>query len=318
MLRFFKIDQGIIRDITLQPDTPPAELVATANWIDAHDPTDEERELISGLLRIDLPESDEVNEIEDSARYFIDSAGLHVHSLYLSPSEGRYTTETVAFILQTNRLISIREADIVDFRLFRLRARKEQIVCANAQALFITLLEQKVENHADYLEDIHFQLEKVSYAVLEEGNTEYEACIDKLARLEDSNGKTRLCLMDAQRDISFLIRHLKTEKSQDKTLREITRDINTLMSHSTFLFDKINFLMNSTQGFINIQQSQIIKIFSIAAVVFLPPTLVASIYGMNFKHMPELDWLLGYPWAIGLMILAGFAPYFYFKRKGWL
>ena len=90
------------------------------------------------------------------------------------------------------------------------------------------------------------------------------------------------------------------------------------MSHTTFLFDKINFLMDSTQGFINIEQNQIIKTFSIAAVVFLPPTLIASIYGMNFEHMPELEWLLGYPGAIALMVSAGFAPYWYFKRKGWL
>ena len=96
------------------------------------------------------------------------------------------------------------------------------------------------------------------------------------------------------------------------------RDVETLMSHTTFLFDKINFLMDSTQGFINIRQNQIIKTFSIAAVVFLPPTLVASAYGMNFSHMPELEWLLGYPWALGLMLLSGFAPYWFFKRKGWL
>ena len=98
----------------------------------------------------------------------------------------------------------------------------------------------------------------------------------------------------------------------------VMRDVDTLMSHNTFLFDKINFLMDSTQGFINIEQNQIIKTFSIAAVVFLPPTLVASIYGMNFDFMPELQWKLGYPWALGLMVLAGMAPYVYFKRKGWL
>ncbi|WP_345544432.1 CorA family divalent cation transporter, partial [Streptomyces chitinivorans] len=131
-------------------------------------------------------------------------------------------------------------------------------------------------------------------------------------------GKTRLCLMDTQRNISFLLRHLSKEGELRETLREINRDIETLMSHTTFLFDKINFLMDSTQGFINIGQNQIIKIFSIAAVVFLPPTLVASIYGMNFVHMPELQWQFAYPGAIGLMILAGIAPYWYFKRKGWL
>src|SRR5690606_4385126 len=112
---------------------------------------------------------------------------------------------------------------------------------------------------------------QVSYLVLEDENAELEEAITRLARLEDSNGKIRLCLMDTQRDISFLLRHLKALPEQADTLREIMRDVETLMSHTTFLFDKVNFLMDSTQGFINIEQNQIIKIFSIAAVVFLPP-----------------------------------------------
>jgi len=158
----------------------------------------------------------------------------------------------------------------------------------------------------------------VSHEVLEEDDTDLEEAIGKLAELEDSNGKIRLCLMDTQRDISFLLRHLRQHPELTDTLREIMHDIEGLMSHTTFLFDKINFLMGSTQGFINIQQNQIIKIFSIASVVFLPPTLVASIYGMNFEHMPELDWMAGYPFAIGIMILAALAPYLFFKHKGWL
>ena len=96
------------------------------------------------------------------------------------------------------------------------------------------------------------------------------------------------------------------------------RDIDTLMSHTNFMFEKINFLMDAAQGFINIEQNKIIKTFSIASVVFLPPTLVASIYGMNFVHMPELQWMAGYPFALILMVLAGLAPFYYFKRQGWL
>ncbi|MFW6578360.1 magnesium/cobalt transporter CorA [Acinetobacter baumannii] len=237
---------------------------------------------------------------------------------FLAQNEGRHNTVSVACILQKERLITIREGDLADFRLLRMRARRGQVEAKTPQELLVTLLEQKVENHADTLEDLHRQLEQVSYLVLEDENAELEEAITRLARLEDSNGKIRLCLMDTQRDISFLLRHLKALPEQADTLREIMRDVETLMSHTTFLFDKVNFLMDSTQGFINIEQNQIIKIFSIAAVVFLPPTLVASIYGMNFDYMPELKWLLGYPWAIGLMITSGIAPYWYFKRKGWL
>ncbi len=317
MIRLFNIEQGIIRE-TACSDTPSLTQVRSAQWIDAHEPTEPERELLSTLLSVELPESDDVEEIEASARCFVDQAGIHVHSLYLSPSEGRHNTVTVACILQPGRLITIREGDIADFRLLRLRARRGQVSCSDPAELLVTMLEQKVENHADTIEDIHRQLEQVSHLVLEEKDSELYQAISKLARLEDSNGKIRLCLMDTQRDISFLLRNLKGKPVQEETLREIMRDVETLMSHTTFLFDKINFLMDSTQGFINIQQNQIIKTFSIAAVVFLPPTLVASAYGMNFEYMPELKWLLGYPWALGLMLVSGFAPYWIFKRKGWL
>ena len=317
MLRLFKIENGLIRETDL-PAGHLAEKLDQAHWIDAHEPDEVERELLQRLLHTDVPESDDVEEIEASARCFVDQAGIHVHSLFLAQAQGRHNTVSVACILQYNRLITIRDGDLPDFRLMRLRARRGQIESRSPSELLVTLLEQKVENHADTLEDIHRQLEGVSSLVLEDDTAELEDAISKLARLEDSNGKMRLCLMDTQRDISFLLRHLRNHPEQSETLREIMRDVETLMSHTTFLFDKINFLMDSTQGFINIEQNQIIKIFSIAAVVFLPPTLVASLYGMNFRFMPELGWLFGYPWAIGLMVISGIAPYWYFKRKGWL
>ncbi|GAB3382233.1 magnesium/cobalt transporter CorA [Spongiibacter taiwanensis] len=318
MLRLFQIENGLIKEVD-SDDLDLRQALRQADWIDAHEPDDDERALLQSLLRTDLPESSEVEEIEASARCFVDQAGIHVHALFLAPSEGRHTTVTVACILQPKRrLITIRDEDTADFRLLRMRARAGQVESHSASELLVTLLEQKVENHADSIEDIHRQLEDVSHMVLEDEESELEDAISRLAKLEDSNGKIRLCLMDTQRNISFLVRHLRDQPEQLETLREVARDMETLMSHTAFLFDKINFLMDSTQGFINIEQNQIIKIFSIAAVVFLPPTLVASIYGMNFTHMPELEWMLGYPWAIGLMIMAGIAPYLYFKTKGWL
>lgn len=317
MLRFFKIHNGLIQEIAKE-DENFATLQQEADWIDAAEPDDDERLQLKALLSTDLPESDDVEEIEASARCFVDQAGIHVHSLFLNQSEGRHKTSTVACILQNDRLITIRESEVADFRLLRMRARRGQIAVDSPAQLLVTLFENKVENHADTLEDLHRQLEEVSHLVLEENETELDSIIEKLARLEDSNGKIRLCLMDTQRDISFLLRHLRNQHEYSETLREIMRDVETLMSHTTFLFDKINFLMDSTQGFINIEQNKIIKIFSIASVVFLPPTLVASIYGMNFRFMPELNWHLGYPTALGLMVCSAFAPYLYFKYRGWL
>jgi magnesium transporter len=292
MLRLFKIENGLLHKTNVETERLRNQL-SEVQWVDMCDPDDDERLLLESLLHTDLPESDDVEEIEYSARCFVDQSGIHVHALFIYQEDGRHSTVSVAFILQDNRLITIREEKLADFRLFRLRARRGQIHCTNAAELLVTMFEHKVENHADYLEDIHHALEDISHSVLEEEDSDLEKSISDLAQLEDSNGKIRLCLMDTQRDIS-------------------------LMSHTTFLFDKINFLMSSTQGFINIKQNKIIKIFSIAAVVFLPPTLVASMYGMNFTHMPELEWMLGYPWAITLMVIAGVAPYLFFKHKGWL
>lgn len=316
MLRFFGFADGKLVEHKLG-DKLLDYAISNTGWIDAQDTSDEERERLEVLLHTELPESDDVEEIESSARYFTDSSGIHVHSLFVMQSEGRMDTTTVAFILQPDRLITVREQELADFRLLRMRARRGQVEVRNPRHLLLTIFEQKVENLADTIEDLHHELEVISHKVLEETDTDLESAIDDLAALEDSNGKVRLCLMDTQRSISFLQRQLRDTQAGQEIIPEVIRDIDTLMSHTTFLFDKINFLMGTTQGFINIEQNKIIKIFSIAAVVFLPPTLVASLYGMNFEYMPELKWTFGYPMAIGLMILAGVAPYWFFKRKGW-
>jgi len=318
MLRLFTSENGLLREKRLQ--TPPTqETLSQLLWIDAIDPSDEERNRIEQLLNAELPDSDDVEEIEASARFFEDAHGLHIHSLFLSQEEGRHITTTVAFILQPQRLITFREEEIADFRLLRMRARHGHILATNPKELLVTIFEQKVENLADTIEDLHRRLEDVSSLVLEEENSDLEEAIDLLAKIENSNGRIRLCLMDTQRALSYLLRpQRQIEPELHETCREMLRDIETLMTHTSFVFEKVNFLMDSAQGFINIQQNQIIKIFSIAAVVLLPPTLVASIYGMNFEHMPELQWELGYPFALLMMIVSGVAPYIYFKRKGWL
>ena len=319
MLRMFRIEAGAIRELETPADGEARRaLLREADWIDAQEPDAQERALLESLLNMEVPGAAEAEEIMNSARCFVDQSGIHVHSLFLVHGDDRYRTESVICILQKTRLITVSEHRLPDFRLLRMRAKRGQVSSDTPAQLLITLLEQKVENHADVLEGIHFQLEEIGRKILEERNAELQEAISELARLEDSNGKVRLCLMDTQRDISFLLRHLQPEPGQADTLREIMRDLETLMSHTEFLFDKINFLMESTQGFIHIQQGQTIKILSIAAVVFLPPTLIASVYGMNFEHMPELNWRLGYPWALGLMLLAALGSFLYLKSKRWL
>lgn len=289
-----------------------------ALWLDLIDPTDEELAQVAVLLRQELPDPEDVEEIEASSRFYEDEAGLHIHSLFLHEVEGRPRNTSVAFTLTDNRLITLREREIPAFRLLRMRARHDFQLAKSPLQMALSLFEIKIDALADVLEELYQGLEVVSSQVLEKSDVDLEESLDALARCEDTNGKVRLCLMDTQRALSFLLRRSRLDAEQIGWTRDLLHDVESLLSHNNFVFDKINFLMTAAQGFINIEQNQIIKIFSIAAVVFLPPTLVASIYGMNFEFMPELSRPWGYPMALGLMAVAGVAPYWYFKRKGWL
>lgn len=295
------------------------QALARALWLDLVDPSDEERTLVEKHYRQSLPDTEDVDELEASARSYQDEAGdLHVHSMFLHKVDDRPRNTTVAFTLSGNQLITLREREIPAFRLLRMRAKRQKGLAVDGVGILLALFEIKIDDLADTLEEVYTGLEHTSNLVLEENESPTEDAIDELARHEDTNGKVRLCLMDTQRALTFLLRHGKLGAEHSDHARELLRDIESLLPHNAFVFDKVNFLLDAAQGFINIEQNQIIKTFSIAAVVFLPPTLVASAYGMNFDFIPELKWVLGYPWAIVLMILSGMAPYWYFKRKGWL
>ncbi|MEE4301655.1 MAG: magnesium/cobalt transporter CorA [Pseudomonadales bacterium] len=314
MLRGFSIEDGRLRQLQ------DATVHSACQWFDLLAPDDEERTLVDRKFGDVVPETDEMEELEASSRYYVDDDGIHINSLFMYRSEGFAKNGTVAFTLSDERLITTRDVELPDFRLLRLRARAVPVRVRSPLGIMLALFEQKVDHLADELEDLYVELENVSRTVLmeEETTEDLEGDIDDLGQVEDTNGKVRLCIMDTQRAISYLMRHVRDDAESLETCREILRDAESLLAHTNFVFEKVNFLMAAAQGFIGIKQNQIIKIFSIAAVVFLPPTLVASIYGMNYAHMPELQWEYGYPMALGLMVLSGIAPYVFFKRKGWL
>jgi magnesium transporter len=315
MLNAFRLDGHRLAPFPVGGALVP---LTDALWIDLVDPTEEERLEVQALYRQDLPEVDEVEEIEASARSYEDEYGLHVHSLFLHEVDGRPRNTSVAFTLSDHRLFTVRDREIPVFRLLRMQARRSVGLVEDSVSVIVSLFEIKVDDLADTLEELYQSLEATAQRVLETSEADLEGSIDELARHEDLNGKVRLCLMDTQRALTFLLRRGRLSIEQAERVREILRDIDSLLPHNAFLFEKVNFLMDAAQGFINIEQNQIIKIFSIAAVVFLPPTLVASIYGMNFHFMPEVNWPWGYPLALVLMVASGIAPYLYFKRKGWL
>jgi len=315
MITAFAVNNGILEQRSVDG---PDDLDQSIVWIDLVAPTAEERGWVEDACEQSLPTAEEMSEIEATARFFEDEDGLHVNSYFLYEDDDRYINLNVAFTLSNRRLFTLHDRDLPTFRMFRLRARRQAEFATEASEILLGLLETTVEQLADELEQVYTSLESVSQAVLSEETQNMHEALAQLATQEDTTGKIRLSLMDKQRILSFLSRKSLLDGDDRQELREILRDVESLLSHTAFLFEKVNFLMDAAMGFINIQQNQIIKIFSIAAVVFLPPTMIASIYGMNFVHMPELSWTFGYPLALLLMLLSGIAPYLYFRHKGWL
>ncbi len=300
-------------------------------WVDLESPTPEEKRWISQHYGLSIPEDAMAEDIEESARFYEEDNGdRHIRSDFLIADEQDPRTVRVAFILNLMNeglkskgvLFSIHDEDVPVFRLLRMRARRMPGLIEDARDVLLAMFDADAEYCADALEGIHDKLEKASRRVLSGDLTDEVAgeVLATIARQEDLNGRIRRNAMDTRRAASFMMRSRMLSTDQFDDARQLLRDIDSLDSHTAFLFDKINFLMDAIVGFININQNKIIKIFSVASVALLPPTLVASIYGMNIKF-PELEWLgsdLSHPFVMLLMIASAAVPMWYFSKRGWL
>jgi magnesium transporter len=320
MINVFVLQNGRLNQVNIESRVD-LESVAPV-WVDLTDPNDEERDWVRSIYGLTLPGEDEVKDIEASARYYeAENGDLHLRTDFLlEEADGPSRVITVAFILARDMLFSVHTDDLPVFRLVRMRARSRPGSINDYKDVLLDLYATDAEYSADALEGIYQNLEEVSRSVLQKDFTDQDAAesLNAMAREEDLNGRIRRNMMDTRRAVSFLMRGRLLNAEQFEEARQILRDIESLDGHTAFLFDKINFLMDATVGFININQNKIIKIFSVASVAFLPPTLIASIYGMNFKWLPELNWDLGYPFALVLMLASAIAPFWYFRRRGWL
>lgn len=287
-------------------------------WINLINPTSEEIKTVEDFSKLVLPNIKETEEIEASSHYEVYSDGLQVNCSFLHQVNGYFSITNVAFLFSNNCLISLCAREVPVLSRLQARALLQSDLIKDPITTIITLIEDKIERLADLSEEAHLAIERISRQIFNRQNVIQEEIIDNLSRQDDLNGKIRLCLMDGQRDLNFLLRRGRMVEKNINTTNDILEDIKTLLSHNTFLSERLDFLLNAALGFINIEQNKIIKIFSIVAVVFMPPTVIASIFGMNFKFMPELSWSLGYPLSLLSMIVAGIAPYVYFKNKGWL
>ncbi|MDJ0514201.1 MAG: magnesium transporter CorA family protein [Methyloceanibacter sp.] len=317
-----------MREDVLVAQTGLPRVTEEAVWVDLLNPTQEEEDIIERALKIDVPTREELQEIEASSRLYHEDGAFFMTATLVFKGGGSEAQVTPAtFILVGNRLLTVRYAEPGAFALFVSRCNRQELDLNKGSMVLIGLLEAVVDRLADFIEHIQGQVEHLSRSVFKKRGSaakrqhRYDLVLQSIGHEGEVVSKVRESCHSLGRLLTYLayaVNERKEGKIVTSRVRAAVRDINSLTDHATFLSGKIVFLLDATLGMIQIQQNDIIKIFSVAAVVFLPPTLIASIYGMNFHDMPELDWVFGYPLAIGMMILFAILPYLYFKHRGWL
>ncbi len=319
MLNIFKLKKKSLRKLKIYKKKKPIK-ITNYIWADLIDPTIEERMYVLNILGQRIIQRPKLFNIESSARFYIDRDGLHVHSFFFyKDSNNRISNSAVAFTIKNNKLYSLREKELPAFRFYRIKTKKKILIHCNPYELLLNLFEIKIEQLANEIENIYKDLENLTQIILrDQNNQKFNSSISELSIKEDTTSKIRICLSDTKRALNFLIRKTVLKKLQIEQAKEIIRDIESLLPHNESIFQKINFLIQSSIEFLNIEQNRIIKIFSLISVLFLPPTLLSSSYGMNFKYIPELNWKYGYPITIIGMFTLSFISYIYFKIKKWL
>jgi magnesium transporter len=316
--------QGLVR-VELTEDR---QIPADALWIDLLEPTPEEERLVESALRVDVPTREEMKEIETSNRLYEDNGALYMTATVAAHLDtDRPVSTAITFILTGDRLVTNRYISTKPFQLFAAYAETHPATCQNALAILAGIIEALTERIADILERVGADLDNVSGNIFaRHGNgtptsRDLRAMIERIGFNGELNSKARESLVSLGRLLMFAQQsgNVEMRGEQRDRFRSISRDVISLSDHASFLGSKVSFLLEATLGLINVEQSNIIKIFSVAAVLFLPPTLIASIYGMNFHLLPDLPGRYSnFLFSIALMIASMGVTFALFKRKGWL
>lgn len=311
-------------------DSLLAPLAPYMVWIDLLRPTVDEERLVEVATEVDIPTREELEEIEISSRLFTEDNANYMTAtvLYHADSDHPQTT-SITFILTDRLLITVRYEEPRPFLTFPVQAERHPEFCTTPRELLISLLEAVVDRTADILEHVQADVDDVSQEIFvrPEDNRRPDVSSNRYREILRRAGRSQLLtlkitesLVSIERIVTFLGRvgaEAKLPKNVSARLKTLARDTQALSEHATHVAQTIAFQLDATLGLINIEQNGIIKIFSIAAVVFLPPTMIASIYGMNFVDIPELHWWFGYPLALLAMLASAVLPFWYLKKKGW-
>ena len=314
---------------TVAPQDFGKRLNGLTPWIDLVNATPEEIKVVEAALGIELPTREEMKEIESTSRFYCEQGARFMTTplLVSTDSDSPQSTE-IGFVLVRGILLTLRDSDPLSFRQTATWVSRRPAV--NRDQIFITLLEAIIDRQADLLERISKETEELSQRIFtrvlraKESENNLREAIFRLGRSGDLIARERECIVALSRLVQYAGHEDFDDDSPEKMtplfprLKPLLRDLQSLSDFAGFLSNKVSFMLDATLGLINIEQNSIVKIFTVAAVIFLPPTLVASLYGMNFDFMPELRWKLGYPFSLMLMAISVLIPFWYCRRKGWL
>jgi magnesium transporter len=315
MIRIFQLPEYFQEKVFTLKE---AQKLDNAVWIDLQNPTIAEIKEVEEFYKITFPTRQQQEEIEASSRYLENSGTIKINSTFIAlASYGKFEESEVSFIVTEKMLFSLRYSESKVIVETIKKIKQFPAIFANPTKIFVAILEARVDFDADLIESISKYTAEISRKINYNQNLD-EKMILKINECQELTMTLREALFDKQRVISLLHRNEDLMVENYPRLRIIIKDINSLIEHANFNFARLEYLQNSFLGLINIEQNKVIKIFTVASLIFMPPTLIASIYGMNFAKMPELSWSLGYPLALALMTISSIVTIWIFKRKKWL
>jgi magnesium transporter len=326
MLTTYTVENG---HLAMREGVRDPEGLRRAVWIDLMQPSREEEHAVQDALHIEIPTREEMQEIESSSRLYREEETLVLTANFLYGVEtGEFSSTPISFVLSGNSLVTVRYATPKAFPVFAARCQKTPSLIISGDAVMLHLFEQIVDRLADILERIGADMDRASQGAFRRGKpgevtlgqNDLKEVLLTLGQVGEVTTRASETLLGLNRILTFVgaEKAMAIRKENQGAIKTLVRDVRSLVEHANFLNNKATFLLDAVLGIINVEQTNIIKTFTVVSVALMPPTLIASIYGMNFQHMPELEWVAGYPIALLLMVATAVVPVWWFKRKGWL
>jgi magnesium transporter len=288
-------------------------------WIDLQSPTLDEIVDVEKKFHINIPTRMQQEEIESSSRFVEEDDYTIANSKFLQKTdvENQYFNANVSFLMKDDLLVTYREGEVRAFIECRKRIGINSKPYSSGKKIFLSLFEIRIDFDADFIENISRQITTIGKSLTSESESK-EELLKQITAYQETTMQIRENIIDKQRVVSLMLKNMEFTEDEKERLRILNKDIDSLVDHTNFLFERLEYLQNTFLGLVNIDQNKIIKIFTMVSVIIMPPTLIASMYGMNFKFMPELDWRLGYPMSLLLMVGSSVVTWIIFKRHKWL